>query len=221
VETQTLRRFKTRREAGRELVRSLSKYTGDPSAVVLALPRGGVPVAYEVAMALRLPMDVFEVRKLGVPGHEELAMGAIGSGGGWYLNREIIGALDVDRAQIAAVVERERAELKRRERLYRDSRPRQEIDGKTVILVDDGVATGASMFAAIGALRSSHVARIVVAVPVGAVETCETLRGEVDELVCLRMPEQFYAVGTWYERFDQVSDDQVRALLNDAYGRTP
>lgn len=219
MEASLMLRFRSRRFAGVLLAEELSRYAGADGVIVLALPRGGVPVGYEIARTLHLPLDVFQVRKLGVPGHEELAMGAIGSGGGRYLNREVIDSLHISQAEIESVARRESAELERRERLYRDSRPRKDVAGKTVILADDGVATGSSMFAAIETLRSERVARIVVAIPVGPVETCERLREIADDLVCLQMPEPFYAVGTWYERFNQVEDDEVRALLRDAEER--
>jgi putative phosphoribosyl transferase len=219
MEASLMLRFRSRRFAGVLLAEELNRYAAADGVIVLALPRGGVPVGYEIARTLHLPLDVFQVRKLGVPGHEELAMGAIGSGGGRYLNREVIDSLHISQAEIESVARRESAELERRERLYRDSRPRKDVVGKTVILADDGVATGSSMFAAIETLRSERVARIVVAIPVGPVETCERLRELADELVCLQMPEPFYAVGTWYERFNQVEDDEVRALLRDAEER--
>ena len=212
-------RFRDRREAGVELASQLSHYASDPEVVVLALPRGGVPVAYEIARSLRAPLDVFEVRKLGVPGHEELAMGAIGSGGGFYLNDEVIEALRIGRTELEETIARERTELERRAKVYRDSRPRPEIRGKTIVLVDDGVATGASAIAAIRSLRAAGVGRIVLAIPVGPIETCEILRGLVDELVCLQIPEHFHAVGYAYAQFGQVGDEEVRALLNDAAER--
>lgn len=218
---QTSSQFRDRHAAGGALARRLAAYGDSPDAVVLALPRGGVPVAYEIALALRLPLDVFEVRKLGVPGHEELAMGAIGSGGAFYLNHTIVDALHVGRGEIDEVVQRERAELERRTALYRDGRPRPEVRGKSIILVDDGVATGASMIAAIAALRAAGVDRVVVAVPVAPVETGEVLRSLADELVCIRMPLDFRSVGEAYERFDQVGDDEVRRLLSDAAKRFP
>lgn len=220
VEAGVLYRFTSRRFAGLLLAERLSRYQASQDAIVLALPRGGVPVGYEIARAIHLPLDVFQVRKLGVPGHEELAMGAIGSGGGCYLNREVIDALHISQGEIESVAKRETAELERRERLYRDDRPRRPLGGKVAIVVDDGVATGSSMFAAIETLRSECVARIVVAIPVGPVETCERIASLTEELICLRTPEPFYAVGTWYERFEQVSDNEVRALLEDAQRRT-
>lgn len=182
---------------------------------MLALPRGGVPVGYEVARSLGLPLDVFQVRKLGVPGREELAMGAVGSSG-VYLNREVIEALQIGEAELDGVVQRERALLERRERTYREVRPQAAVFGTTCILVDDGVATGSSMFAAIEALRAQQPECIVAAVPVGPAETCGRLAIAADDVVCLQTPETFYAVGTWYEEFEQVGDDEVRALLANA-----
>lgn len=184
--------------------------------VVLALPRGGVPVGFEVAQLLQAPLDVFVVRKLGVPGHEELAFGAIASGGARILNRDVVRHIGLSSEAIDAISERERAELTRRERLYRGDRPERELGEKTVILVDDGLATGASMRAAIVAVRSHGPAGIVVAVPTAALETCSALSAEVDELVSLLRPESFYAVSLWYESFEQISDDDVRTLLERA-----
>jgi predicted phosphoribosyltransferase len=183
---------------------------------VLALPRGGVPVAYEVAAALHAPLDVFLVRKLGVPGHEEYAMGAIASGGVRVLNEEVVQGLGIPRFRIEAAAAREEQELARRERAYRGDRPPPEVRGRTVILVDDGLATGASMRAAVMALRRLQPARIVVAVPTAAPETCEQMRGLADEVVCATTPEPFRAVGLWYEDFPQTSDEEVGALLAQA-----
>ena len=209
------RRFLDRREAGRLLAARLQSYAGD-DVVVLGLPRGGVPVAYEVAVALAAPLDVFMVRKLGAPGQEELAMGALASGGANILNREVIAALHVSRDELRAVADREFRELARREHLYRDSRPYPALECKTVILVDDGLATGASMLVAAGALRRSHPAKLVVAVPVAPPEAGAQLRECADEVICFETPERFGGVGEWYEDFSQVSDDEVRALLNAA-----
>jgi putative phosphoribosyl transferase len=209
--------FFDRRQAGRLLAKKLTRYAGDPNAIVLGLPRGGVPVAYEIAQALGIRLDVFEVRKLGTPGHEELAMGAIANGGGVYLNQRIIDELAISREQIAVVLARERRELERGERLYRDHRPLPELAGKTIILVDDGVATGASMLAAIAALRQLAPTRVVVAIPVAPTETLADLQVVVDEVVCWAAPEPFYAVGAAYEALSQVSDNDVRALLDLAY----
>ncbi|HLI27301.1 MAG TPA: phosphoribosyltransferase [Chloroflexota bacterium] len=212
------RRFRDRREAGRLLAARLAHYRGRPDVLVLALPRGGVPVGYEVARALGAPLDVFLVRKLGVPGHEELAMGAVASGGVQVLNDDVIAGLGLSERVVAAVTARELQELERRERLYRGARPPHEVHGRTVILVDDGLATGATMRAAIHALRSRGAARIVAAVPVAPPPTCAELRAEADEVVCLVTPEPFLAVGLWYEDFTQTSDDEVRALLADSAG---
>jgi predicted phosphoribosyltransferase len=208
-------KFRDRAEAGRSLAAALEQYAGRNDVVVLALPRGGVPVAYEVARALGAPLDVFLVRKLGVPGHEEYAMGAIAEGGAMVLSEDVIEQLAIPQRAVEAVVQRERAELERRARLYR-SGPPPEVRGRTVILVDDGLATGSSMRAAVAALRSLQPTRIVVAVPVAARETCDALRREADEVVCARTPEPFYAVGLWYENFEQTSDDEVRELLHEA-----
>lgn len=206
-------RFHDRHDAGRVLAARLFAYAHRPDVIVLALPRGGVPVAYEVARALGAPLDVFVVRKLGVPGHEELAMGAVATGGVRVLNESVVNTLGIPDDVIDAVAVREERELARRERLYRDARPPPDVRGKTAILVDDGLATGATMHAAIRALRQQHPARIVVAVPVAAPETCEALRAEVDEVICALTPEPFLAVGFWYEDFAQTADDEVRDLL--------
>ncbi len=213
-------RLKDRRQAGRLLATFLERYAGDTEAVVLALPRGGVPVGYEIATALKLPLDVFEIRKLGVPGHEEFAMGAIGSGGICHLSPEIIDALGIGSAQIIATVERERRELERREKAYRDGRQRPQISGKTIILVDDGLATGATMGVAVAALRERDPAKIVVAVPVAPRETCAVLREVADDVICPWSPDPFGGVGVWYSDFTQVGDDEVRRLLNDAARRS-
>lgn len=207
-------RFRDRREAGRLLAAKLAAtYANRADVLVLALPRGGVPVAYEVARTLRAPLDVFLVRKLGVPGHEELAMGAVASGGVRVLNHDIVRALRIPDELIDAVTTREQAELARRERLYRGDRPPPDVRGRTVVLVDDGLATGATMVAAVQALRQQHPARVVVAVPVAPPETCEQLRTEVDEVVCAFTPEPFRAVGLWYEDFTPTTDAEVRDLL--------
>ena len=209
-------RFRDRADAGRLLAERLSHYAGRDDVLVLGLPRGGVPVAAEVARALGASFDVFLVRKLGLPGQEELAMGAIASGGARVLNEELVETLGIPEALIDAVAAREEEELRRRERLYRGERPPPEVEGKTVILVDDGLATGSSMRAAVAALRRRRPARIVVAVPTAPVSTCEELRPEVDELVCARTPQPFYAVGIWYENFNQTTDEEVRRLLAEA-----
>jgi predicted phosphoribosyltransferase len=205
--------FRDRLEAGRRLAQKLSDYAGKPDVVVLALPRGGVPVAAEVARALDAPLDIFLVRKLGLPGQEELAMGAIASGGSRVLNTSLLRRLHVSPETVDAVAVRERRELDRREREYRGSHAPPPIRGRTVILVDDGLATGASMHAAVAALRTQEPARIVVAVPVGAPSTCEDLRQIADDVVCAETPEPFAAVGQWYDDFSQTSDDEVRQLL--------
>ncbi len=208
--------FPNRAEAGRVLGLKLSKYSGRDDVIVLGLPRGGVPVAYEVAQALRVPLDVFIVRKLGVPGFEELAVGAIASGGVRVLNEEVVRALPNADEIIDSVTEHETAELQRREREYRDGRPAPELSGKTVILIDDGLATGATMRAAVKALRQRGATKIVVAVPVGPPDTCKEFEDEADEVVCASEPEFFQAVGQYYEDFSQTSDEEVRELLTRA-----
>jgi len=208
--------FHDRRHAGRVLGRQLAQYARDPRVVVLALPRGGVPVAFEIARALDAPLDVFLVRKLGVPGHEELAMGAIATGGTRVLNDDVIEALEISRADIEAAAARELRELARREAAYRDGRSPIPVRGRIVLLVDDGLATGSSMRAAAQALRALGPARIVVAVPAAAAETCGDLAREVDEVVCAITPEPFHAVGLWYDDFAQTTDDEVRSLLDEA-----
>jgi len=205
--------FRDRRDAGQKLAQELKEYANRPDVVVLALPRGGVPVAYEVAKALKAPLDIFLVRKLGVPGHEELAMGAIASGGVRVLNDTVVDALNIPERLIDAVAEKEQRELERRERAYRGDRPKPEVRGKTVILVDDGLATGASMRAAVEALRAQDPARIVVAVPTAAPETCEAFEDTVEEVVCAETPQPFFGVGFWYQDFSQTSDEEVRTLL--------
>jgi putative phosphoribosyl transferase len=209
--------FRDRHQAGIVLARLLHVYARDANVVVLGLPRGGVPVAYEIARALDAPLYSYEVRKIGTPGHEELAMGAMGSGGAYHLNPEIIAALHISRQQIEDTVARERRELMRREKLYRDSRPRPNLAGRTAILVDDGLATGASMHAAIQSLRAQRPAHIVVAIPVAPADTIDDLRRDVDEIVCATVPEPFIAVGAAYADFAQVSDDEVRTLLDRAF----
>src|SRR5208337_1004909 len=207
------RPFRDRGQAGRQLAAKLAAYANRPDVIVLALPRGGVPVGYEVAQSLSAPLDVFVVRKLGVPGHEELAMGAIATGGVRVLNEQLIQQLEIPEFIADAVAARELEELKRRERLYRGGRPFPDLHGRTVILVDDGLATGATMEAAIRGLRQLKPARIVVAVPVASREICDALRPLVDDLICAVTPEPFYAVGHWYEDFSQTSDAEVRELL--------
>lgn len=206
-------RFRDRVDAGRALAADLSAYAGRGDVLVLALPRGGVPVGYQVARALNAPLDVFIVRKLGVPGHEELAMGAIASGGVRVLNDGVVQPLRIPPAVIDAVAAREQAEMERREREYRGGRPAPDVRGRTVILVDDGLATGATMRAAAGALRLLGPARLVIGVPVSAGESCAELGGQVDEIVCTRTPAPFYGVGMWYDDFSQTSDAEVRELL--------
>ena len=206
-------RFRDRVEAGRRLAADLTEYAHRPDVVVLALPRGGVPVAYEVARALGAPLDVFVVRKLGIPGHAEVAMGAIATGDVRVLNESLVRSVRIPRDVIETVTAREREELARRERLYRGNRPPVDIRGRTVILVDDGLATGATMVAAVRALRQRGPARIVVAVPIAAPETCDAMREEADDVVCTMTPEPFHAVGIWYEDFSQTTDEEVRDLL--------
>lgn len=210
--------FQDRREAGQALAAKLSRYANRPDVLVLALPRGGVPVAYEVAEALHAPLDLFLVRKLGVPGQEELAMGAIATGGVRVLNDEVVQGLRIPPTVIDAATAREQAELERRERSYRGDRPPPEVRGRTVILIDDGLATGSTMRAAVVALRQQQPAHIVVAVPVGAASTCEAFRAETDETICAITPEPFLAVGYWYQDFTQTTDEEVRQLLHRAAG---
>jgi len=206
-------RFRDRRDAGRRLATSLSAYAGRGDVVVLALPRGGVPVAYEVARALGAPLDVFLVRKLGLPGQEELAMGAIASGGVVEVNPEVV-AYGVPRAVIEEVAARERLELERRERVFRAGRAPHELAGRVAIVVDDGLATGSTMRAAVRAMRALRPARVVVAVPVGSQASCDELRELADEVVCTRTPDPLHAVGLWYEDFEQTPDDEVVGLLD-------
>ncbi|HEU0008201.1 MAG TPA: phosphoribosyltransferase [Verrucomicrobiae bacterium] len=209
-------KYPDRRAAGQALAARLSHCAHLPGALVLALPRGGVPVAHEVARELGLPLDVFIVRKLGVPGHEELAMGAIASGGVRVLNRQVIDDLGLPEAAIEAVTAAELAELQRRERLYRAQRPPLDLLGRTVILVDDGLATGSTMRAAVAAVREQGAARVIVAVPVAPPDTCDTLARQADEVICPLRPHNFEAVGQWYEDFAQTTDDEVSALLASA-----
>ena len=207
--------FRDRREAGQKLGAALRKFAGT-DAVVLALPRGGVPVGFEVAQALKVPLDVFVVRKLGVPGQEELAMGAIASGGVRILNRTIVDGLAISPEQIDAVAAREQRELERRECAYRGASGPLDVRGRTAILVDDGVATGSTMRAAVGSIRQKGPLKIVVAVPVASRYTCDELQEEADETLCLYTPLDFFAVGQWYREFSQISDEEVRALLERA-----
>ena len=205
-----------RRTAGRLLADRLKAYADRPDVVVLALPRGGVPVGYEVAKALRAPLDVFLVRKLGVPGHEEFAMGAVASGGVRVLNDRVVQELGIPPAVLDAVTAKEEQELARRERAYRGDRPPPDLRDRTVVLVDDGLATGSTMKAALTALRNSRPKRVVVAVPVAAADACAALRSMADEVVCAITPDPFHAVGIWYQDFGQTGDDEVRALLSEA-----
>jgi predicted phosphoribosyltransferase len=211
--------FRDRRDAGRKLAHKLIDYTGHDDVIVLALPRGGVPVAYEVALALKAPLDIFIVRKLGLPGYEEVAIGAIASGGVRVLNRDIVRYFNIPEALIDAVAQRELQELERRARAYRGNRPPPDVNGRTVILIDDGLATGASMRAAVAGLRNHKPARIVVAVPTAASEICESFEPEVDKIVCATTPEPFYGVSRWYENFSQTTDEEVKMLLEEASHR--
>jgi len=210
------RRFRDRTEAGQLLAERLRSYAGRDDVVVLALPRGGVPVAYEVAKALGAPLGVFVVRKLGVPGHEEVALGALASGGLVVLDTRLVQQLGLDRNQLERTVAREAEELRRREAAYDGRLDPHELQGKTVILIDDGLATGSTMRAAALAVRDLDPAKIVVAVPVASQETCDAFRDVVDEIVCEMTPQPFNAVGLWYEDFSQTTDEEVRALLERA-----
>lgn len=208
--------FRDRVDAGRQLAAALQHYASRSNLLILALPRGGVPVGYEIARALRAPLDLMLVRKLGVPGHEELAMGAIASGGIRILSDDVVAAFGVPERMIATVAANEEEELDRRERSYRDQRAPPAITGRTIILVDDGLATGSTMRAAAAALRSQQPERLIVAVPVAPRETCAELAREVDEVCCLVTPNRFFSVGSWYQDFSQVSDEAVRSLLQSA-----
>jgi putative phosphoribosyl transferase len=207
--------FADRRDAGAALADRLAAFAGRPDVVVLALPRGGVPVAHEVARRLGVPLDVFLVRKLGLPGQPELAMGAIASGGVRVLNDDLVGWFGLPQSIIDEAAAREQIELDRRERAYRGDRPAIELGGRTVIIVDDGLATGSSMKAAVQAVRAQQPARVIVAVPVGAPETCQAFEKIADEIVCVLMPKPFSAVGLWYRDFSQTTDGEVRSLLNE------
>jgi erythromycin esterase-like protein/predicted phosphoribosyltransferase len=211
--TTTTRRFRNREEAGRALAERLRQYAGRDDVVVLGLPRGGVPVAFEIARELEAPLDVFLVRKLGIPGHEEMAFGAIATGGTRVLNKQLIESLDMPPEWIEAIDAKERRELERRDRAYRGDRPPPDLAGRTVIVVDDGLATGATMLASVQAIRQDDPARVIVAVPVAAPDVCEALGAVADEVVCLSTPQPFRAVGLWYEDFSQTSDDDVRGFL--------
>ena len=208
--------FRDRAEAGRILGGHLKAYRDRADVLVLGLARGGIPVAYEVAKEIRAPLDVFVVRKLGVPGQEELAMGAIASGGGRVLNESVIAQLRIPETIIEEVTRREQVELERRERLYRGGRTAYDLKNRTVILVDDGLATGTSMRVAVSAVRQHNPPRIVVAVPVAPIETCEELRGQADDVICAIAAVQFWAVGVWYEKFEQTTDAEVRNLLEQS-----
>lgn len=216
-----MKRFSNRREAGRALSEKLLKYSGREDVIVLALPRGGVPVAYEVGLALKLPVDVWIVRKLGLPGHEELAIGAIASGGTRILNTDIIRAVRLNQDIIDNVVEQELQELKRREGQYRGNRPALNVHDRTVIVIDDGLATGATMLAASRSLRTQNPARLVVAVPTAAPPAVDVLQREVDELVFVIAPYDFKGVGNWYEDFSQTTDEEVQWLLAEAERQLP
>jgi len=208
--------FQDRSEAGRVLARLLAKFKNRPDVLVLALPRGGVPVAYEVAKELNAPLDIFLVRKLGVPGHEEVGMGAIATGGIRILNDDLIRQLGIPQRMVDAITAQEEQELQRRERVYRGDRPAPDIRGRTVIVVDDGLATGSTMKAALAALRKQQPAKLVVAVPTAPPETCDSLRADADEVICAVTPDPFLAVGAWYRGFDQTTDDEVRDLIKRA-----
>ena len=208
--------FRDRKEAGEVLASRLKQYANRGDVVVLALPRGGVPVGFELARALDAPLDVFVVRKLGTPGHEELAMGALASGNVRVLNREVLSELAIPPQMIDRVTEREQRELARREQLYRGDRPPLDVRGRTAILTDDGVATGSTMRAGVMALRRLQPQRLVVAVPVASPRACEELGRLADEVVCPETPEPFYAVGAWYDDFTQTTDEEVRELLDQA-----
>ena len=213
--------YKDRFQAGRALAEALQAYANRPDVLVLALPRGGVPVAYEVAKALKAPLDLMLVRKLGVPSHEELAVGAIATGGIRVLNAEVVEGLAIPEAEIEQIAAAELRELRRRERAYRGARPQAEVQGRCVILVDDGLATGATMQAAIAALQQQRPAEIVVAVPVAPSEAVALLRAQADAVICPAMPEPFLAVGRWYEDFTQITDAEVRDLLGRIWQERP
>lgn len=209
--------FKNRIEAGRLLAEELKSYANRTDVLILALPRGGLPVAFEVAQALGAPLDLMLVRKLGVPGQEELAMGAIATGGIKVLSQELVKSLNISAAALEAVISKEKRELERREHVYRGNRPVPEVGNRCVILIDDGLATGATMKAAVLALRQQQPAQIIIGVPVAPPDTVEELRKEADEIICLATPEPFYAIGTWYVDFSQTSDEEVRTLLARAW----
>lgn len=208
-----MRRFKDRIEAGQLLAQALARYKNHPNLLVLALPRGGVPIAHQVAKGLNAPMDIFVVRKLGMPGHEELAMGAIASGSVRIINQDVVREYNIPDDVIEAVTAKEQEELERREQKYRQGLPPLDVKNKTVILVDDGLATGATMWAAVSALREQQPALLIVGVPAAAKATCDAFRPIVDDIVCVITPEPFYAVGIWYEDFSQTTDEEVHQLM--------
>jgi putative phosphoribosyl transferase len=208
--------YRDRRQAGKRLAELLMGYKAQPNTLILALPRGGVPIGYELAQALKLPLDIFLVRKLGVPGQEELAMGAIAIGDHYVFNQEIIHALQIPQFIIHQTIDKQKQIIAERNQIYRSNRPAPELKGKTIILVDDGLATGATMRVAVAAIQQQESEKIIVAVPVAAPETCQQLAKEVDEVVCLQTPEPFYGVGRWYENFNQTTDAEVIDLLKHA-----
>ncbi|GLV53401.1 phosphoribosyltransferase [Dictyobacter sp. S3.2.2.5] len=216
-----MKQFRDRKDAGQQLAAQLLAYRDRPDVLVLALPRGGVPVAFEVAHQLHAPLDVMIVRKLGVPGQEELAMGAIASGGVRILNKQVVNTLKIPNAIIDQVTVREQQELERREQLYRGNRPPYDVRRRTVVLVDDGMATGASMRAAVAAVQRLQAARSIIAVPVAAITTCDELTAQGNEVVCPMKLDILYSVGSWYGHFDQTSDKEVRTLLEQASHEQP
>ncbi|MHB1862797.1 MAG: phosphoribosyltransferase [Gemmatimonadaceae bacterium] len=209
-------RFRDRREAGRELAQHLARYAHEPDVIVLGLPRGGVPVAFEVATALNVPLDVFVVRKLGVPGHEEYAMGAVAGGGIRVINEDVIRDLRISPDAVERVERAERSEIERREVAYRGGAPAPSLAGRVVILVDDGLATGSTMLAAVAAVRTRHPSRVIVATPVASMEACDAVRREADDCVCVSVPDPFYGVGLWYLDFTQTTDEEVQRVLATA-----
>ncbi|HEY9618046.1 MAG TPA: phosphoribosyltransferase [Microcoleaceae cyanobacterium] len=214
-------RFKNRTVAGQLLAAQLLDYANRDDAIVLALPRGGVPIGFEVAKVLNVPLDILVVRKLGVPGHEELAMGAIAPGDVQILNQQIVQSCRVDDAALNQVIAREQQELERREQLYRDDRPALNLRDRTVILIDDGLATGATMRVAVQAVRQACPQQVIVAVPIGAPETCQELKTEAEQMICLETPRRFSSVGSWYDDFSQTTDEEVSTLLKAAIEFTP
>lgn len=206
-------RFKNRSQAGQKLAEGLKQYANDPDTIVLGLPRGGVVVAYEVAEKLGLPLDIFLVRKLGVPGYEELAMGAIASGGVRVMNDDVVRRINISQSAIEEAVRKETLELERREKAYRSDRPRLDVKDKTILLVDDGLATGATMRAAVTALQKQKPKELIIAVPTASPETCDEFRDDVDDIICAITPTPFYAVGAWYDDFAQTTDEEVQELL--------